>query len=1184
MLVRRLLRLFVVLGCLIVEARAAAPTDGPPKFAPEQIEFFEKRVRPVLAAKCVECHGPKAAEAGLRLDSRKGVLHGMEGSPAAVPGDPAKSRIIAAIKYDGDVQMPPDGKLRDDEVAALTNWVKLGLPWPEETASSATASSDETKPAAPSAWGGSMDERIRRARAEHWAFQPVRKPQLPQVADAAWSQNPIDRFVLQKLDEAGLKHSPPADPATLIRRLYIDLIGLPPSAEEVEKFVQSYSITPSLHHSAEKVTESGSGGVMENEKAYAALVDKLLASPRYGERWARHWLDVARYADTKGYAFQQERRYPFAYTYRDYVVRAFNDDLPYDQFILEQLAADKLPPQPDNRHLAAMGFITCGRIYQGLHDTLDDQIDVVTRGLLGLSVSCARCHDHKFDPIPTDDYYSLYGVFRSSLSPNELPKLGEPKPSPEYEAFLKDLAKLEAARDAYLAEHSAKLADELRRNVRDYLGQLILERHEKSSVKEFEFVFDAGDPRPLVVTRWRNFVNGAKKKPDAVWRAWAAFDAIKEAEFEAKAPGVVAELTKAAKPSEPQYVNRLIREALAKKPPQRMLDVAELYGDLFERVYIEALPKATGDEKANVASIVPQPLADADAESLRQILYRDGSPVKLSSDETVAVFDRKTRDDYKKLQTKIDEFVVLSPAAPPRAMVLVDSPKPFDPQVFLRGDASRPERAVPRQFPRILAGDERVPFADGSGRLGLAKAIASRDNPLTARVLVNRVWMLHFGRGLVDTPSDFGVRTPPPSHPELLDYLAAEFMDEGWSIKRLHKLIVTSQTYRQASAEFGVRSAELQARTDNAALSLDPENRLLWRMNRRRLEFEAMRDALLVAGGSLDATSFGRPVDLWSQPYTARRSVYGFIDRQDLPGVFGVFDFANPDVTIDQRPRTSVPQQALFAMNSPFVQEQARRAAARAEVAQAQHDRARATALVRAVLGRSPSTDEADRLVRFVADVRKLPANKQNNPWQYGTGEFDAEAGRLKSFTLFPHWTGTSWQGSEKIPDPKLGYASLQAPGGHPGGPKFAVVLRWVSPFAGKVTLDGELRHNAKGGDGVAAHLTSSRHGKLGSWSAHRGEGKEANSKTNVAEIDVQPGDVIDLIVESRKSTDFDAYKWNPVLKAVSFAKESPAQAAAMPNVWNAADDFHGPLPPPLTPWEMLAQVLLMSNEFMFVD
>ncbi len=724
-------------------ARAASPD-------PQAVEFFEKRVRPVLVEKCQSCHGPKKQQGGLRLDSKAALLKGGDTGPVVQPGQPDKSLLIQAVRQAGDLKMPPKGKLDAEAVAALAGWVKMGAPWPE-TATPAKGSSA-----------------VAEARKSHWSFRPVTKPALPAVKNAAWVSNPVDRFVLARLEAAGLTPAPPADRRTLLRRVSFDLIGLPPTPEEVAAF------------EADTAPE-----------AYERLVDRLLASPRYGERWGRHWLDVARYADTKGYVFTDERRFPYAYTYRDYVIRSFNEDLPYDQFVVQQLAADQLPLGNDPRPLAAMGYLTLGRRFlNNQQDIIDDRIDVTMRGLQGLTVACARCHDHKFDPIPQKDYYSLYGVFASSVEPRDLPLLGTPDRTPELVAFEAELAKRKAAVEKFRQEHQKELSQ-------------------------------------------RN---------------------------------------------------------------------------------------------------------------------------------------RKVRDELRGLQKKVDQWQVVGRGAPPRAMVLNDATAPVEPHVLLRGNPRNVGPAVPRQFLEVVAGEKRHPFKKGSGRLELAQAIASKDNPLTARVLVNRVWAWHFGKGLVRTPSDFGTRGEPPTHPELLDWLAATFMEEGWSVKKLHKLILLSSTYRQASDG------------NEKAAQADPENRLLGRMNRQRLDFEAMRDGLLAAAGRLDVRSGGPAVDLTRAPFSTRRSVYGFIDRQNLPGLFRTFDFASPDASTAQRYTTTVPQQALFLMNSPFVVEQARHFVSRPDVAARPTDAAKIDRLYRLAYGRAAAPDEVELGRRFLAEAARAPAKL--SPWE----------------------------------------------------------------------------------------------------------------------------------------------------------------------------------------------------------
>jgi hypothetical protein len=656
-----------------VRAADAAPAAA----TPEAVEFFEKRVRPVLVGKCLECHGDKA-KGGLRLDSRSGMLTGGDSGAVIAPGDPDGSLLLQAVRYGEELKMPPEGKLDEASISALADWVRMGAPWPAESVAPASAGT-----------GG-------RTWKAHWAFQPVRAPDLPPVRMTEWPRASLDYFVLAELERASLTPSNGADRRTLLRRATFDVTGLPPTPQDVDRFVAD-----------------------DSPDAFDRVVARLLASQAYGERWARHWLDVARYADTKGYVFTQDRSYPNAYRYRDWVVTALNDDLPYDRFLIQQIAADRLPasesPQP-----AAMGFLTVGRRFlNNPHDIIDDRIDVLTRGTMALTVTCARCHDHKYDPIPTRDYYSLYGVMASSVEPEQ----------------------------------------------------------------------------------------------------------------------------------------------------------------------------------------------------------------------------------------------------PAGLMTLADAPRPVVPHVFVRGNPGNRGEAVPRQFLSALAGDSRQPFTGGSGRLDLARAIASRDNPLTARVIVNRVWMHYFDNPLVRTPSDFGLRSDPPTHPELLDHLASYLVEHGWSLKALHRLILKSATYAQASLD----------RED--CRRVDPENRLLWRMNRKRLDFEAMRDSLLAVAGELDPSVGGPAVELTKAPFPRRRTLYGLVDRQNLPNLFRTFDFASPDTHSPQRFSTTVPQQALFMMNSPFLAEQARRLASRAELCASDDPRQRVTGLYRFVFGREPSDSELQLALAFLTREAEGAAN-----------------------------------------------------------------------------------------------------------------------------------------------------------------------------------------------------------------
>jgi cytochrome c553 len=756
--------LLVAAAILAAFAANAAPATNAPLTA-AQTQFFENKIRPVLAGQCYKCHSAEAEKlkGGLYLDSREGWQKGGDNGPALVPGDPEKSLLIKAVRYtDPDLQMPPKGeKLTDAQIADLTAWVKMGAPDPR-TGKAAIATKKTTGK-------------------DHWAFKPVTNPTPPQIGNRKSPiANPIDAFILARLDEKGLKPSPPADKRTLIRRAYFDLIGLPPTPEEVEAFLEDKS-----------------------PDAFAKVVDRLLASPHYGERWGRHWLDVARYSDTKG-DFDRRREtplYPHAWTYRDYVIRAFNEDKPYNFFVAEQIAADRIPASATNGALAALGFLTVGERFKGnANDIINDRIDVVTKGFLGLSVSCARCHDHMFDPIPTKDYYSLHGIFASSVEPQDKPILGPTPTGPDFADYLKQKAELEKQADA-LEEEFRELRVKLRKS-------------------------------------------GGRQ----------------------------------------EFAQR------------------------------------------------------------RRELQREQGEVAL----------------------KLDGLELRNDAAPPRAMVLVDSKTPKDSRVFIRGEADNKGPAVPRQFLECLSNGPRQPFQHGSGRLDLAWAIASTNNPLTARVMVNRIWQHHFGEGIVSTPDDFGSMGSPPSHPELLDWLAARFMAGGWSMKAMHRLILTSATWQQSS-ENNPRYAQI-----------DPFNRLLWRANLRRLEFEPLRDSLLAIGGRLDPEAGGRPVQLaggsqrrqrialalepGKRPdeigYTTRRTVYGYVDRGDLPEVFNHFDFATPDMATGRRHETMVPQHALYLMNSPLVVEQARNLIERPELRTAATDEEKIRALYEIVFQREPRAEE----------------------------------------------------------------------------------------------------------------------------------------------------------------------------------------------------------------------------------
>jgi len=730
--------------------------------------------------------------------------------------------------------------------------------------------------------------------ANHWAFQPVKQTVPPKIKHLKWARTPVDHFVLARLETRGWTPSPRADRRTLIRRAYFDLIGLAPTFVEVQAFVAD-----------------------DSPDAWPELIDRLLASPYYGERWARHWLDVARYADNKGYVgVGVNRLYPYSYTYRDYVVRAFNEDLPYNRFIIEQIAADRLELGEDKRPLAAMGYLTLGRRFLNRQDDIiDDRIDVVTRGFMALTVTCARCHDHKYDPIPTADYYSMYGVFASSHEPKKLPLLGKGSLPPKHAAYLKEKQRQQATVDKLVQDTYAEGRAKLRRRAGEYLE--VVHDVEFGNINK-EAAVQLLIRRKLNIVsalNWQRALVKWKVEKHPVFLAWHGLEG---------------------------EGNPLVKRAADRKGQ------IKVYGDLFTEV--ERQWNALRKNNQNATA-----LADANWEAIRRVLHAKGTPANVP--ESLGEGDRNSllfgqRDKLKNLRSNLDKLAATHPGAPPRAHVMLNKPRVVEPYIFVRGSRGNRGAKVPRQFLEHLS-PNRKPFAQGSGRLELAMAIADPTNPLTARVLVNRVWAHHFGRGLVSTPSDFGLRAQPPSHPLLLDWLAARFIAEGWSIKKLHRHILLSATYQQVSSD----------RTDY--LRVDPANMLLWKMKRQRLAFETLRDGILRASGQLDLTLGGRPVNIAKHPTTPRRTLYGFIDRQNLPALFRTFDFANPDAHCPERFENTVPQQALFLMNSPFLTAQSDKLREFA-VKRAPLGQARVKVLYQKVFQRNPTDAEISEAIKFL--------------------------------------------------------------------------------------------------------------------------------------------------------------------------------------------------------------------------
>ncbi len=851
----------IILACNSAHARA----DDDDAFSNQQLDFFENRIRPLLIQHCIECHGPAKSENGLRLDSRSAILLGGDSGPAAVAGTPQGSMIIQSISHSGDYDMPPNNKLADQEIAVLSQWVAMNLPWP--------AKQPELKELTPA-------EKIYSHQIRHWAFQPVTPPAIPEVKQPVSSV--LDRLVLAKLETKKLGLSPRADRRTLIRRATFDLTGLPPTFEQVEQFTQDTS-----------------------PDAYEKLVNRLLASPAYGERWARHWLDVARYADTSGYTLDnKDNRYPFAFTYRDYVIDSFNNDLPYDEFIREQLAADYLNIPEDKKSLAALGFIAVGRKYLARPDTIDDQVDVVTRGLMGLTVSCARCHDHKYDAIPTQDYYSLYGIFNNNEVPKELPLLGTPEQRIRFQAYFDSLKNLNEQIKTLRNKHYALRLSHIRSNFSDYIAHVIVPGQADFIASQPFTKLTKTEIQSNIVKQWRSFFSRNRNESTVV-KPTLALLAIPDDEFALKAKRQIEEwagLPKEQAPAE-KYLKRLIAH-----PPKAKIELANLIGQLFSET-VSAWIEAGSPQPNNGKFPLPN-------DGLAKLVFAKNSPANFPSKDLAKYLNPTAKIEIQNLEKQIGDLNTNPPSGLARAMVIQDKNKINQTRVMIRGNQHQHGDVAPRQFVAVLSPREngkikREPFRNKSGRLELANKIASPDNPLTARVFANRIWMHHFSEPLVSTPSDFGIRCSPPVQSELLDYLASDFMKNDWSIKHLHKTIMLSDTYCQSSQDRPL------------CTEVDPENTLLWKMNRRRLEFESLRDSMLAVSQQLDPRMHGKPEKLFGPNQSRRKTIYGEIDRQNLPGIYRVFDLPNPDQSAAKRIRTTVPQQSLFMINSPFVAAQA---------------------------------------------------------------------------------------------------------------------------------------------------------------------------------------------------------------------------------------------------------------------
>ena len=916
------------------------------------LAFFEAKIRPVLVKECYSCHSAEAAKlkGGLRLDSREVLLKGGDTGPAVVPGKPAESLLLKALREDDLALMPPKGKLADGVIADFEKWVKMGAPDPRAQASGGR------DPPVPT-----ID--IQKGR-QFWSF---RKPVVvapPRVKDAGWCRSDFDRFLLAPLEAKGLRPAPDADRVTLLRRLTVDLHGLPPDPAAVDAFVNDPA---------------------SDEAALAKVVDRLLASSRFGERWGRHWLDLARYADSNGK--DENLTFHEAYLYRDYVVRSFNADKPFNRFVVEQLAGDLLPAADQaarDELLTATGFLVVGPKVladrdkeKRRMDVVDEQIDTVGRAFMGLTLGCARCHDHKFDPVPQEDYYALAGVFLSTRTLDGI-KLGNavvsgwslrPLGGPDGE-------KLVAARKDY-DERVKKLGDEIKK----VKGELTAAQDKAAMRSPGALLgFTVDDKDAKLVGMWK----ASQFTKPYVGEGYIHDDKTGKGE---KSATFTPKLPKAGEYE--VLIAYTVGGTRSTSTPVTITfdgDAKTVLVDQTKPPKIDGLFHSLGRFKFKAGSDGSVTISNKGTDghvivdAVRFVpageLARDPEMgMGVTPEAKKAVADAEGL--LKKLEVQENELKQAAPPAPRLAMAVRDEDKIDDAKINVRGNPHQFGPVVPRGVLKVASSGPVPAFpASQSGRLQVAEWIAGGDNPLTARVAANRVWAHLFGQGLVRTVDNFGIQGEKPTHPELLDALAIQFVKDGWSFKKLIRSIVLSHAYRTS------------VRADAALLTADPENRLFGRANRRRVEAEVIRDTVLTVSGKLDFNGGGpvvahfaeRAIDNESRggvntDGTFKRSVYLPVVRNDIPTLFEVFDFADPDVSTGKRDATTVPTQALYLMNSTFVNAQARATADRL-LAEAKDDAARLELLFRRALSRAPTTQEADTTAKFLAEYRKAFAAK----------------------------------------------------------------------------------------------------------------------------------------------------------------------------------------------------------------
>ncbi|MBI82602.1 MAG: hypothetical protein CMJ81_05345 [Planctomycetaceae bacterium] len=1034
--------LVVTVFCASLFAGAMRASDEPGGLT------YEHDIRPIFKAYCFDCHGASEELKGeLDLRLKRLLVRGGKSGPAIQPGKPAESHLIRRVLAG---QMPPgENKLPPEQVAILQRWIAEGAPTARPEPDTLDAGI-----------GITPEERA------FWSFQPIKRHAVPAVTASDRVRTPIDAFLLARMQQRGLTFSPDADKRTLLLRASLDLTGLPPKPAQIESFLADTS-----------------------EDAYEKLIERLLESKHYGERWARHWLDIAGYADTEGSTNSDADR-PWAYFYRDYVIRSLNADKPFYQFLREQLAGSEMVPRPHKNllpdqieKLTATGFLRMAADGTGSgandetarNQTIADTIKIISTSLLGLSVGCAQCHDHRFDPISQKDYYQLRAVFEPALD-------------------------------------------------------------------------------------WKNWRTPGQRLVSLYTRQ----DRDRSAEIEREADKIIARKTE----QQSEYITEAFEKELTKFPE-------ELHEQL-RTAYRMPEDQRNDQQKQLLAKF---PSANITPGTLYQYNQQHADELKKFDERVEQLRSKKAKEQFLRVLSEVPDVV----------------PETF---VFHRGEHQQPtERVTPAALTIAAPAGRPVAIANNDPslpttgrRLAYAKWLTNGTHPLVTRVLVNRVWLHHFGRGLVGTPTDFGVLGERPTHPQLLDWLASEFVARDWSLKELHRLIMTSTAYRQSSV------------ADARQLAIEPANRLYWKWPVQRLDAEIVRDRILATSGVLRDNMFGPPVLVGTDDAgqvivegdETRRSIYILAKRTQPVALLKAFDAPVMEVNCERRSSSTVATQSLMLMNSNFILRHAGLFALRLQ-------------------------NEVSTPVPVDFDLSGFQGLESD--WDCGWGDWDQDGQRVTRFAPFPHWTGQAWQGGQQLPDPELGAAMLGTSGGHPGE-QLAVIRRWVAPRAGQLTISGRLVHKPGEGDGVQASVHSSRGGLAGQWTAQK-----SSTDTNIDSIHVQPGDTIDLVVDCRQDATFDTYDWEVQLQLKTEAGELLTTTSK--------EGFHGPQPAvPLLPglimraWQLaygrpasedelsgsleflasqvehvrqhgpatvqnnqlvqavtnLCQVLLTSNEFLYVD